>query len=264
MNIPMLSKNRIKLIRSLGQKKVRKEEGLFVAEGHKLVEELLPAFECTFLAARKVWLASRQDITEQLALQGTEVVEVSPEELQKASLQQHPQDVLALFRQRKESTAAEQMPKQELCLGLDNVQDPGNLGTIIRIADWFGIRHIFCSPDTADLYNPKTVQATMGAMARVSVHYLPLPDLLRRLGPSVPVYGTFLDGENMYGMELSRHGLIVMGNEGNGIGRETAACINRRLYIPSFPPGEATSESLNVAVATAVVCAEFRRRESRR
>ena len=263
MNTVMLSKNKIKLIRSLEQKKFRKEEKLFVAEGHKLVEDLLPAFNCTFLAARKEWLDSRRDIAGKLARQGIEAVEVSPEELQRASLQKNPQDVLAVFRQREEPAAAEQIPEEELCLALDGVQDPGNLGTIVRIADWFGIRHIFCSPDTADLYNPKTVQATMGAMARVSVHYLPLPDLLHRLPPSVPAYGTFLDGEDMYGMELSRNGLIVMGNEGNGIGWETAACISRKLYIPSFPPGQATSESLNVAVATAIVCAEFRRRESR-
>ena len=229
----MISKNKIKLIRSLEQRKFRRELKLFVAEGHKLVDDLLPAFECVFLAACKEWTERRADVWQRLAAKGCETVEVSDEELQKASLQKNPQDVLAVFRQREEPAAAEQIPEEELCLALDGVQDPGNLGTIVRIADWFGIRHIFCSPDTADLYNPKTVQATMGAMARVSVHYLPLPDLLHRLPPSVPAYGTFLDGEDMYGMELSRHGLIVMGNEGNGIGRETAACINRKLYIPS-------------------------------
>lgn len=255
----MLSKNKIRLIHALEQKKFRREQKLFVAEGHKLVEDLLPAFGCTFLAARKEWMDRRTELAARLSREGTEIQVVSQEELQKASLQQHPQDVLAVFRQRDDSTVSEQWLQEELCLALDGVQDPGNLGTIVRIAGWFGIRHIFCSPETADLYNPKTVQATMGAMARVQVHYLSLPELLRHTASASPVYGTFLDGDNMYGMRLSRNGLIVMGNEGNGISPATAACINRRLYIPDYPQGQSAAESLNVAVATAVVCAEFRR-----
>ncbi|WP_349939365.1 RNA methyltransferase, partial [Bacteroides cellulosilyticus] len=143
-------------------------------------------------------------------------------------------------------------------LALDDVQDPGNLGTIIRLADWFGIEHIFCSPNTVDVYNPKTVQATMGGIARVKLHYTSLPDLIQSL-KDIPVYGTFLDGENMYTQKLSSNGLIVMGNEGNGIGKEVEQLINRKLYIPNYPAERETSESLNVAIATAVVCAEFRR-----
>ena len=130
--------------------------------------------------------------------------------------------------------------------------------TIVRLADWFGIEHIFCSPNTVDIYNPKTVQATMGGIARVRLHYTPLPEFIRSL-KDIPVYGTFLDGENMYGQPLSKNGLIVMGNEGNGIGKEVEALINRKLYIPNYPASRETSESLNVAIATAVVCAEFRR-----
>lgn len=258
----MISKNKIKLIRSLEQKKFRKEWQLFVAKGHKLVDDLLPAFDCAFLAARKEWLDTRREAVETLARKGCEIQEVSAEELQKASLQKNPQDVLALFRQRPAGGAPEHLLKEQLCLGLDGVQDPGNLGTIIRIADWFGIEHIFCSPDTADLYNPKTVQATMGAMARVCVHYLSLTDLLRTANADIPVYGTFLDGNDMYGTELSPNGLIVMGNEGKGISRDVASLINRKLYIPNYPPERNTSESLNVAVATAIVCAEFRRRDT--
>ena len=166
----MISKNRIKLIRSLEQKKFRRELRLFVAEGHKLVDDLLPAFACTFLAARKEWLDAKGSTVEILLRQGTEVQEVSSEELQKASLQKNPQDVLAVFRQREAPAISGHILEEQLCLGLDGIQDPGNLGTIVRIADWFGINHIFCSPDTADLYNPKAVQATMGAMARVNVH----------------------------------------------------------------------------------------------
>ena len=146
---------------------------------------------------------------------------------------------------------------QQLVLALDTVQDPGNLGTIVRIADWYGIEHILCSPLCADLYNPKVVQATMGALARVEVHYVELEETFRHI--SGPVYGTFLDGENIYGQELSSAGIIVMGNEGNGISPEIRKCVTHRLFLPSYPEGRTTSESLNVAVATAVVCAEFRR-----
>ncbi len=145
-------------------------------------------------------------------------------------------------------------------LALDGIQDPGNLGTIIRLADWFGIEHIVCSPDTADVFSPKTVQATMGALAHVKVHYTELEDYLKaQVARQIPLFGTFLDGENMYTKELSANGIIVMGNEGNGIRPQIEKLINQKLYIPSFPPERETSESLNVAIATAVICAEFRR-----
>ena len=144
-------------------------------------------------------------------------------------------------------------------LALDTVQDPGNLGTIVRIADWFGIRDIVCSETCADIYNPKTVQATMGALARVRVHYTSLADFLRQIHPS-PVYGTFLEGNDIYREELSGNGVIVMGNEGNGISEAIKPFVERKLYIPNYPPDTETSESLNVAIATAITCAEFRRR----
>jgi TrmH family RNA methyltransferase len=133
------------------------------------------------------------------------------------------------------------------------------MGTILRIADWFGIQYIFCSLTSADVYNPKTVQATMGAIARVKVIYTALSELLRSLPDDYPVYGTFLEGKDIYNEQLTAHGLIIMGNEGNGIGQEIAQFVNRRLYIPSYPPDRKTSESLNVAIATAITCAEFRR-----
>lgn len=248
----MLSKNKIKYIRSLELKKNRKEEKAFVAEGHKLVGDLLGHFPCRLLIATRAWLERNP------GADATEIIEVTQEELTRASLQKTPQEVLAIFGQPTYEMQPEVI-SDHLCLALDDVQDPGNLGTIIRLADWFGIEHIFCSQGTVDVYNPKTIQATMGALARVKLHYCHLPSLIASL-QDVPVYGTFLDGENMYGKALSAHGLIVMGNEGNGIGEEVAKLVNERLYIPNYPPQRETSESLNVAVATAIICAEFRRR----
>ena len=248
----MLSKNKIKYIRSLELKKNRKEEKAFVAEGHKLVGDLLGHFPCRLLIATRAWLERNPEVD------ATEIIEVTQEELTRASLQKTPQEVLAIFGQPTYEMQPEVI-SDHLCLALDDVQDPGNLGTIIRLADWFGIEHIFCSQGTVDVYNPKTIQATMGALARVKLHYCHLPSLIASLR-DVPVYGTFLDGENMYGKVLSAHGLIVMGNEGNGIGEEVAKLVNERLYIPNYPPQRETSESLNVAVATAIICAEFRRR----
>jgi TrmH family RNA methyltransferase len=186
-----------------------------------------------------------------------EIIEVTQEELTRASLQKAPQDVLAIFAQ-PDYPMDKEVIAQSLCLALDDVQDPGNLGTIIRVADWFGIEHIFCSQGTVDVYNPKTIQATMGALARVKLHYCHLPSLIASL--DVPVYGTFLDGVDMYQENLTNHGLIVMGNEGNGIGDEVGMLVNKRLYIPNYPPQRETSESLNVAMATGIICAEFRRR----
>ncbi|WP_288857237.1 RNA methyltransferase [uncultured Bacteroides sp.] len=246
-----LSKNRIKYIRSLEQKKNRKADKVFLAEGPKLVGDLLGHFSCQFLLATSEWLSRNQPLSV------TDVTEVSEEELSRASLLKTPQQVLAVFRQPDEKTDVSVISRS-LCLALDDVQDPGNLGTIVRLADWFGIEHIFCSPNTVDIYNPKTVQATMGGIARVRLHYTPLPELIRSL-KDIPVYGTFLDGENMYGQSLSKNGLIVMGNEGNGIGKEVKSLINRKLYIPNYPASREAAESLNVAIATAVVCAEFRR-----
>ena len=252
----MLSKNLIKLIRSLEMKKFRKESGLFVAEGEKIVFDLIAAgMECVKLIATKRFLASLP------ALDGTEIIETDDDELKKASFLRTPQGIMALFRQRDEACDFSVVTR-ELSLALDDVQDPGNLGTIIRIADWFGIENVFCSQGTVDVYNPKTVQATMGALARVNVHYVDLPKFLsaaREAG--APVYGTFLNGGNIYEHGLSAAGVIVMGNEGKGIGAECERLVSDRILIPNFPAGRATSESLNVSTATAIVCSEFRRRD---
>lgn len=252
----MLSKNRIKYIRSLEMKKYRKAENAFLAEGNKLVGDLLGHFSCRLLIATTSWLEKHPLLLAQ------ETIEVTPEELARASLLKNPQEVLAVF-ELPSYPYDDTLPAHSLCLALDDVQDPGNLGTIIRIADWFGIEDIFCSPGTADAFNPKTVQATMGALARVKLHYCDLQAFIRlQAERKVPVFGTFLDGGNLYSQELSTHGVIVMGNEGNGVCKEIEAMVSQKLLIPNYPQGQETSESLNVAVATAIVCAEFRRRMS--
>lgn len=247
----MISKAKLKYIRSLELKKNRKAEGVFVAEGPKLIEDLIRVFEPTYIAATAEWIAAHPDVRAE---------EVTEEELRRASFQEHPQQVLAIFRQPNDDVDAKEEITKNLCIALDDVQNPGNLGTIIRLADWFGIEHIFCSQGCADLYNPKVVQSTMGGMARVKVHYCNLPELIGSLPEGTPIYGTFLDGEDMYGKELQQHGLIVMGNEGNGVSDAVGKLVTERIYIPNYPKGRETSESLNVAIATAVICAEFRRR----
>lgn len=248
----MISKATIKKIHALDMRKFRRNERLFVAEGPKLVDELCATMKPVYIAALQEWISEKAKI-----VSGTEYDIVTPDELQRASLQKNPQQVIALFPIPEHRFCTEQL-KNELVLMLDGVQDPGNLGTIARIADWFGIRNILCSAETADIYNPKAVQATMGALARVKFHYTDLLQLLSQYDG--PVYGTFLDGENIYGQELSENGIIVMGNEGKGISQGVGEMINRRLYIPNYPIGTQTTESLNVAIATSIVCAEFRRR----
>ena len=248
----MISKATIKKIHALDMRKFRRNERLFVAEGPKLVDELCATMKPVYIAALTEWISENARI-----VSGTEYDIVTPDELQRASLQKNPQQVIALFPIPEHRFCTEQL-KNELVLMLDGVQDPGNLGTIARIADWFGIKNILCSAETADIYNPKAVQATMGALARVKFHYTDLIQLLSQYDG--PVYGTFLDGENIYGQELSENGIIVMGNEGKGISQGVGEMINRRLYIPNYPIGTQTTESLNVAIATSIVCAEFRRR----
>jgi len=265
-NIKMISKNKIKYIHSLELKKNRSKEGKFVAEGHKVVDDLLALHPAELIVATAEWLHGKH------IAEGTEVIEVTDEELRKVSFLQHPQQVLAVFKQATSSAEGSAdacaanhgfspIDYSQLNLILDGVQDPGNLGTIIRIADWFGIEHIYCSQDTADVYNPKVVQATMGSIARVKVEYGDVLALVDSLPADVPVYGTLLDGDNIYSQALESRGFIVMGNEGKGISPALAQKVNRRLLIPNFPEGRATADSLNVAIATAITCSEFRRRK---
>ena len=228
----MITKNQIKQIKSLELKKFRKESGLFVAEGRKSIEELRQHFELVEL--------------------------YEGEDAKKASLLDTPSDMVALFRQ-PQVNGDYSVDRKALTIALDGVQNPGNVGTIIRLADWFGIEDIYMSEGCADVFNPKVVQATMGSLGRVKVHYCDLCQLVEELPADYPVYGTFLDGENIYKEELTQGGMIIMGNEGHGISEELSQHINRRLYIPNYPEGRETAESLNVAIATAVICSEFRR-----
>lgn len=231
-----------------------------MAEGPKLVGELLAAgFEFVYVAVNESVFASFQALHTSCKAQ---VDIVTDEELKRVSTVDTPQGILAVVRQPQYSIDVQKVVQEGLCLALDDVQNPGNLGTIVRLADWFGVNDVFCSLSCADLYNPKTVQATMGAFAHVRVHYLDLVDLLKRVHGMTPVYGTFLDGENIYGKRLASKGLIVMGNEGRGISEAVAELVTDRLLIPSFAAEGCHVESLNVAIATAVVCAEFRRQTS--
>jgi TrmH family RNA methyltransferase len=250
----MLSRNQIKYIRSLELKKFRNEHNAFVAEGNKLVNDMLTVFESELIIAKPSWMAVRGDIPTK------ELLVADEEDIRKASLLKNPQDVIAVFKQPVYNIV-EANPSGQLVLVSDGIQDPGNLGTIIRLADWFGIEHIVCSRDTADAFNPKTVQATMGALAHVKVHYTDLETWIQGFKrQSFPIYGTFLDGGNIYFEELSGTGAIIMGNEGNGIRPTIEALVTAKLLIPGYPANRETSESLNVAIATAIICAEFRRR----
>jgi TrmH family RNA methyltransferase len=239
-----LSKNQIKWVRSLQQKKQRDAEGVFVAEGRKCVEELRGAFEL-------VLLVTPDNATEA--------------EIAQMSNLRTPQGVIGVFRRRGEEAKGERHEArgEELVVALDGVQDPGNLGTIIRTCDWFGVHDIYCSKDTADCYNPKVVQATMGALARVRVHYINIEEwLTEKRNTGVPIYGTLLEGGNMYkdgAIADKNKGVIIMGSEGNGISPAIRELITHPIRIPSYPENAETSESLNVGIATAIVLAEFRR-----
>lgn len=244
-----MTRSDIQLVRSLSDKRGRSEHGLFVAEGAKLIGEL-----------RRSNLRIRRIFATEGLFEGPEVECVTEKEMERLSLLKTPSNSLAIVEIPCYRLDAAHVG-QRLTLALDDVQNPGNLGTIIRLADWFGIGEIFCSPATADCFNPKVVQATMGAILRVRVHYVELAPLLAQAAArGVPVYGTFLEGENLYDAQLTDGGIIVMGNEGRGVRPDVAQTVTRKLFIPPFPADRRASESLNVAMATGVVCAEFRRR----
>ena len=236
-----ISKAQIKWVRSLQQKKTRDELGLFVAEGDKCINDLKGAFELMLL------------VTPENAT-STEIAQMS-------SLRT-PQGTIAVFKKNLNDHIS--IDNSQLILALDGIQDPGNLGTIIRTCDWFGIHDILCSHDTADCYNPKVVQATMGALARVHLHYVEdLSNTLKQYkSAGYPIYGTLLEGTNMYhegSIPTKAKGIIAMGNEGKGLTAEVRKEVTHPLLIPSYPAGMATSESLNVGIATAIVLAEFRK-----
>lgn len=245
-----MTKAEIQLIRALKDKRTRDEEGLFIAEGMKLVEEI----RASTFAIRRIY-TTRHDLT------GAEVEHVERKDMERISELKSATDTLAVVEKPRYSLSLAAI-KGNLVIALDGVQNPGNMGTIIRLADWFGVKDIVCSAECADCYNPKVVQATMGAILRVRVHYTDnLAHLLREAhSAGMPIYGTLLDGENIYAKALTSHGIIVMGNEGRGLTEECRRELTERLYIPPYPAESPTSESLNVAMATGIILAEFRRR----
>lgn len=240
----MLSKARIKRIQSLSLKKQRGELKLFVVEGKKQVAELFTSpYELECLVATPEWLYEHAAKIKP----GTEVIEVTEEELRKASLQQAPQEVLAVVHIPGTIFNASLL-MHEFSIMLDGIQDPGNLGTIIRIADWYGIKNLVCSPDCVDVYNPKTIQATMGSFMRVNVWYENPAEVLQTL--KLPVYGALMNGESLYSANLPKAGVLLIGNEGKGISDALIPLITHPVTIPKL----GGAESLNAGVATAIIC----------
>ena len=251
----------MKLIRSLAQKKIRSSEGLFICEGEKLLKELLGdrekggLYRVHSIVATGDWLEENRE-----AISGVkDIIEASPKELKQASSQQTPNQALAIVH------IPEQKPdmagiRKDFIMGLNRVQDPGNLGTIIRTADWFGIGNIVCSDDSADLYNTKVIQSTMGSFLRVAVHYADLVEMVRELKTeaSYTIYGTGGEGENLYETSLTGPGMLLLGNESRGLPPGLLSMVDRQLNIPFHDPGS-HPDSLNVAMAGAILCAEFRR-----
>ncbi|MCC8037593.1 MAG: RNA methyltransferase [Bacteroidales bacterium] len=239
-----------KLVGSLGQAKSRRESGLFLAEGTRCVLEALPLFGCRYLLATDDWLRAHSALS-----LGVEPTRVSARDLERMSQQKAPQGVLAVLEIPVKALDVENL-KGKLTVALDTVQDPGNVGTIVRLCSWFGVETLLCSKGCADVYSPKVVQSTMGALGRVNVQYCDLEETLPRIGE--PVYGTFLDGKDLFHTPLTRSGVIVMGNEGNGVSEGVARLVSDRLYIPPYPADAEAVESLNVATATAITLARFR------
>ncbi|WP_343696562.1 RNA methyltransferase [Flavobacterium sp.] len=240
----MVSKNQIKLISGLHQKKQRFANQLFFAEGVKVIHELLQSnFELEHL------YTTQDDFKE---VQSTKRTLINEQELKKISALTTPNSCLAVFKMPTEN----QIINSGLILALDDIRDPGNLGTIMRLCDWFGIKQIVCSKETVDIYNPKVVQATMGSITRVNVSYVDLKTFLSQT--ELPVFGTFMDGENIYQLNLPQNGIIIMGNEANGISAEIEKIVTSRITIPRFGELQKT-ESLNVATATAIILSEFKR-----
>jgi TrmH family RNA methyltransferase len=245
----MLSKSQISLLQSLQHKKFRREHGLFLVEGYKSVNEFInsdyqiEAIYHTPMIAPKLLKLSQKINFEEISLNI----------LEKISTLKTPQDIIALVKIPEWPALNSATLKKKFSIVLDGIQDPGNMGTIIRTADWFGIDHIICSEDSVEVYNPKVVQATMGSLSRINVHYTDIAALIPQI--NLPVFGALLDGENIYNTNFGSEGLLVMGNEGNGLSAEVKKLVNKAITIPRI----GNAESLNVAIATAICCSEIHR-----
>jgi len=248
----MLSLSKLKYLKSLHQQKFRDENREFVVEGPKMVAELLKSdFVITGIYALKTWISGQRDIS----VFNEKLVEIiSPAELARISNLKTPNEVLATVKIPERDF--DESIYDDLVLMLSQISDPGNLGTIVRIADWFGIKNILCSPDSVEVYNPKVVQASMGSLFRVKVNYADLKEVLTNLKNNLPVFGAYLEGRNIYTESLPNKGIIIIGNESRGIDENLETFITKKLFIPSFSGG---AESLNASVATAIICSEFRR-----
>ncbi|MFB0494641.1 TrmH family RNA methyltransferase [Mucilaginibacter sp. OAE612] len=245
----MLSKSQISLLKSLQHKKFRKEHGLFLVEGYKSVVEFVnAAYQVDAIYHTSEIAPKMMNLSRKINFQ-----EISLTDLEKISSLKTPQEVIGLIKIPKWPELNYNLLKNKFSLVLDGVQDPGNMGTIIRTADWFGITDIICSDDTVDVYNPKVVQATMGSLARVNVHYGDLITIIPEI--KLPLFGAMLDGENIYSTNFGHEGLLAMGNEGNGLRPEIQQLINKTVTIPRI----GYAESLNVAIATAILCSEIKR-----
>ncbi|MFC2117313.1 RNA methyltransferase [Bacteroidota bacterium] len=263
----MLSKEQIKHIKSLRIKKYRNLYREFIAEGDKIVAELYhrnkqdtkSPFKIKKIFACPEWI-KQQSISSQNS--DLKIYDLKSGELEKISSLKTPNQVLAIIHLPDHKINYNEV-KNDLSIFLENIQDPGNLGNIIRISDWFGIKNIFCSPDSAEIYNPKVIQSSMGSFSRVKVHYIDINSLIDNLNYSIQIYGTFLEGENIYNTKLSETGIIIMGNESKGIHPNLEKLVTKKLSIPTFPGDEAEINSLNVSAATAIICSEFRRRIKR-
>ncbi len=250
----MISKSIIKLTKSLAKKKYRLKEQLFLAEGDKIVLEVLNSkYSVAQLIATEKFLAEN----EKYAQQADKIITASPEDIKKASLLKHPQNSIALCRLPEKPQFS--LEFDGFSFYLDGIQDPGNLGTILRTCDWFAVSRIFCSKDTADTFNPKVIQASMGSFCRVTVIPVEISKLITDSKPVI--YGTFLEGKNIYDIDLPiGNSLVILGNEGKGIRVETTALISEKIHIPSFSKQKNGPESLNVGVTAGIICSEFKRR----
>ncbi|MDR2223261.1 MAG: RNA methyltransferase [Flavobacteriaceae bacterium] len=241
----MVTKNQIKLIKSLHQKKYRKEHQLFIAEGVKVIKELIQSA----FVLEAIYVTETIDF----GSNGSKIHQVSIAEMEKMSALTSPSNCLAVFH----CINQKEVDYSDLVVALDDIRDPGNMGTIIRLCDWFGVKHIICTKETVDIYNPKVIQATMGSITRVNIVYGDLSHFIHS-SEEIAVFGTFMDGDNIYQQQLPTKGIIVFGNEANGISKEIEQQVTKRIAIPRFGDLQQT-ESLNVAMASSIVLSEFRR-----
>lgn len=246
----MLSQNKVKYIQALWRHKGRSKQGLFIAEGHKLVSDYCTSIAPQLIVCTEAWAKENQSLVK------ANTIICSLQDIKKVSQLSSPPPVLGVFSQWK-PTLEIGLLKNKLSLVLDKIQDPGNMGNIIRIAHWFGIKHIICAQETVDVYNPKVVQGSMGALAHVKVYYTTLEDLLPQMQTEgFAIYGAFMEGETVFNIQTPDSSVLVMGNEGQGISPNTSAYIQHRVSIPPHDPLNCP-ESLNVASATAILCAQF-------